>query len=92
MSDDKIQQIAKKYGVSAATVLVSYHVNNGVVVLPKSVTQKRISANKEVIWLSEDDMALLEGLAGQGKAQRINTPLWGFDLGFKDWYSTAAVH
>lgn len=54
--------------------------------LPKSVTEKRISSNREVIALSESDLALLDGLAAGGKAKRINTPKWGFDLGFDDWY------
>lgn len=86
MSDDEIQKIADKNGVSAATILISYHVNKGIVVLPKSVTEKRISSNKEVISLSEEDVAALDSLASKGKAKRINTPLWGFDLGFADWY------
>ena len=33
-----MEKIAKAHNVSAANVLVSYHVNKGVVVLPKSVT------------------------------------------------------
>ncbi|KAI8668540.1 hypothetical protein NCS55_00880200 [Fusarium keratoplasticum] len=86
MLDDEIQKIADKNGVSAATILISYHVNKGVVVLPKSVTEKRISSNKEVISLSEEDLAALDSLASKSKAKRINTPLWGFDLGFADWY------
>lgn len=89
MSDEDIQKIADKYNVSAATILISYHVNKGVVVLPKSVSEKRISSNKEVISLSKDDIAVLDSLASNGKAKRINTPLWGFDLGFDDWYGTA---
>ena len=86
MSDDEIKKIADKNGVSAATILISYHINKGVVALPKSVTQQRISSNKEVISLSNQDLAVLDGLAAKGKAQRINTPLWGFDLGFDDWF------
>lgn len=86
MSDPEIQQIAEKNGVSAATILISYHVNKGVVVLPKSVTEERISRNREVIPLSKEDLAVLDGLAANGKAKRLNTPLWGFDLGFADWY------
>lgn len=89
MSDDEIQNIAKRNNVSAATILISYHVNKGIIVLPKSVTEKRISSNKETISLSEGDLAVLDGLAAKGKAQRINTPLWGWDLGFDDWYSPA---
>jgi glycerol 2-dehydrogenase (NADP+) len=87
MSAPEIKKVAKKNNVSAATILISYHVNKGVVVLPKSVTEKRISSNKEVISLSKEDLAVLDGLAANGKGQRLNTPLWGFDLGYDDWYS-----
>lgn len=86
MSDPDVQRIAEKHAVSAATVLISYHVNKGAVVLPKSVTEERISSNKEVISLPKEDLDVLDGLAASGKAKRINTPLWGFDLGFADWY------
>jgi glycerol 2-dehydrogenase (NADP+) len=61
-------------------------VNKGVVVLPKSVSEKRILSNKEAIKLSPEDIEVLDGLAAKGKAKRINTPLWGNDLGFEDWY------
>lgn len=86
MSEPEIQQVADKYNVSAATVLISYHVCKGVVVIPKSVSEKRITSNRQVVALSEDDLKLLDGLAAKGKAKRINTPAWGFDLGFADWY------
>jgi len=87
MSDDVIQDIATKHDVSPATILVSYHVNKGTAVLPKSVSQKRISDNRRVIMLSEEDLSVLDNLAAKGKARRINTPLFGWDLGFDDWYS-----
>lgn len=86
MSDPAIQEIAQKNDVSPATVLISYHVNRGVVVLPKSIKEDRIMSNSQVIQLSRDDMDVLNGLAAQGKAKRINTPLFGWDLGFDDWY------
>lgn len=86
MSDPTIQELAKKNNVSAATVLISYHVNRGVVVLPKSIKESRIVSNGQVIPLSSEDMDVLNSLAAQGKAKRINTPLFGWDLGFDDWY------
>ncbi|KAF4119291.1 LOW QUALITY PROTEIN: glycerol 2-dehydrogenase (NADP+) [Geosmithia morbida] len=86
MSDSEIQKIADAKGVSPATILISYHVNKGTVVLPKSVSEKRIASNREVVKLSGDELAVLDGLAAAGKAKRINTPPWGFDLGFADWY------
>ena len=36
--------------------------------------------------LSADDLAILDSLAASGMAKRINTPFWGWDLGFDDWY------
>jgi len=86
MSDSVIQEIAKKNNVSAATILISYHINRGVVVLPKSITENRIISNGQVVALSDEDINVLNGLAAQGKANRINTPLFGWDLGFDDWY------
>ncbi|KAJ6024353.1 hypothetical protein N7540_005150 [Penicillium herquei] len=86
MSDPAIQEIAEKNGVSPATVLISYHVNRGTVVLPKSIKETRILSNSQVIFLSDEDMDVLNVLAAQGKAKRINTPLFGWDLGFDDWY------
>lgn len=86
LPDPEINAIANKYGVSPATVLISYHVNQGVVVLPKSVSPQRIIDNLKVIQLSKEDLSALNGMAAAGKAQRTNTPLFGWDLGFDDWY------
>jgi glycerol 2-dehydrogenase (NADP+) len=72
--------MAKKYKVSPATVLISYQVNRGCSVLPKSVTAARIEQNLRVIPISQDDMAALDSMAANGKQQRVNTPLWGHDL------------
>ncbi|KAJ0417661.1 NADP-dependent oxidoreductase domain-containing protein [Aspergillus carlsbadensis] len=85
-SDPAIREIARNHNVCPATILISYHVNRGVVVLPKSVNEDRILSNNQVISLSREDMDVLNGLAAQGKAKRINTPLFGWDLGFDDWY------
>lgn len=84
--DEAIKAIADKHGVSVATVLISYQVNRGVVVLPKSVTPSRIDSNKEIIKLNEDDMKKLDGLAASGKQQRFVSPPWGTDFGFSDLF------
>ncbi|WOO78232.1 Glycerol 2-dehydrogenase (NADP(+)) [Vanrija pseudolonga] len=90
MADSEIAAIATKNGVAPATILISYHVNKGAVALPKSVNPKRISSNKKVIRLSSEDITALDSLAAKGWAKRINTPLWGHDLGFDDWYGPGA--
>lgn len=85
-SDPEILKLSDKYNVTPATILISYHAHKGQVVLPKSVNKDRISNNKLVISIDKEDIVFLDSLAANGKARRINTPLWGFDLGFDDWY------
>ena len=72
--------------MTPATILISYQVNKGIVVLPKSVTASRITENLKTIKIDAEDIKTLDGLAAQGKQQRVNTPLFGWDLGFSDWY------
>ncbi|ORY25638.1 putative NADP(+) coupled glycerol dehydrogenase [Naematelia encephala] len=86
LSDPEIQEIADKHGVPLATILISWAVNRGTVVLPKSVTPSRIASNLKVVKLDADDMAKLDGMSEEGKWQRINHPPWGTDFGFSDWY------
>lgn len=56
--------IAEAHGVSVAQVLVRWNVQQGVVVLPKSVTPERIRSNIDVdgFSLSDDDLAAIAGL------------------------------
>ncbi|KFY16961.1 hypothetical protein V492_00970 [Pseudogymnoascus sp. VKM F-4246] len=86
LSDPEIVAMAEKYKVTPATILISYQVNRGCIVLPKSVTPSRIEDNLKVIHIAKEDMDFLESMAANGKQQRVNTPLWGHDLGFNDWY------
>ncbi len=80
LEDEDIAAVAKKNGVSPATVLISYQVNRGVIVLPKSVTAARIEQNLKVVALPKEDMDLLNSMAANGKQKRVNTPAWRSDL------------
>lgn len=96
LKDEDLLRIAKKNNVTPATILISYQVNRGIVVLPKSVTASRkscsvvprkmltlrsgITENLKTIKLSEEDMKTLNEMAANGKQQRVNTPLFGWDL------------
>ena len=45
VDDAKVQELARKMGKDAGQLLVSWGVQRGTVVLPKSVTEKRIKSN-----------------------------------------------
>jgi 2,5-diketo-D-gluconate reductase A len=59
-----IVDIAKKTGRTPAQVIIRWHLQHGVVVIPKSRNPERIRSNADVadFELSPDDMAALDGL------------------------------
>lgn len=80
LSDPELIKIAEKHSVSPATILISYQPARGIVVLPKSVSAGRIEQNLQLIELDESDLEVLNAMAAKGKQQRVNTPLFGWDL------------
>ncbi|GAA5915582.1 hypothetical protein JCM6882_006379 [Rhodosporidiobolus microsporus] len=84
LKDEDIVKIADKHGVSTGTVLISYQVARDVVVLPKSVTPKRIEDNFKIIRLDADDLQVLNNLY-KTKGKRFIKPDWNVPLGFPDW-------
>ncbi len=60
-----INEIAREHDVSAAQVIVRWHLQHGVVVIPKSAKPERIRSNADVgeLELSAEDMARLDGLS-----------------------------
>lgn len=59
-----IAGLARKYGRSAAQITLRWHLQNGLVVIPKSVTSSRIRANIDVFdfELSAEDMAAIDAI------------------------------
>ncbi|KAK5265706.1 hypothetical protein LTR99_008844 [Exophiala xenobiotica] len=87
LSDLDIASIAEKHKVSPANILISYHVSRGIVPLVKSTSPTRLKSNLQTVHLDDDDLKKLNELSEQpGKHKRYNTPLFGWDLGFDDWY------
>lgn len=77
LKDDVIVELADKYSVSPATILISWAVWRGTVVLPKSVTPSRIESNFKVIELADEDGKTLDGLAEKrGGPKRFINPPW----------------
>ncbi|KAI0435969.1 reductase-like protein [Xylaria telfairii] len=88
MKSEPVVKVAERKGVSAGTVLLSYHVARGATVLAKSVTESRIKANLEIVDLDADDLKILndysDALARDGKLERYVYPPFGIHFGFPD--------
>ena len=50
-----LADVAGRYGVTPAQVVLRWHLDHGVVVIPKSATPDRIAANFDVFGFSLDD-------------------------------------
>jgi len=61
-----LAKIAADHGVTPAQVVVRWHVDHQVVVIPKSVTPERIAANFDVLGfsLAEEELRRIDGLSG----------------------------
>ena len=54
----ELAQVAARYGRSPAQVVLRWHLQNGLVVIPKSVTPSRIAENLDVLDFDLDDDAM----------------------------------
>ncbi|KII94701.1 hypothetical protein PLICRDRAFT_33514 [Plicaturopsis crispa FD-325 SS-3] len=83
-----VTSIAKELGITPAQVIISWHVQRGTVVLPKSVTPSRVVQNFQISALPADAVAKLEEAAAAHPPERQVNPSesWGigFDV-FSDW-------
>ncbi|KAG8714117.1 hypothetical protein FRC09_017987 [Ceratobasidium sp. 395] len=77
--------IANELKINPAQVLISWQVQRGAVVLPKSVTPSRIEDNLQVFKLPDAQFQKLEKAAASHPPQRVVDPSksWGVDV-FED--------
>jgi len=64
LDQPKLVEIAEKYGKTVAQVILRWDIQNGVIVIPKSVKEHRIRENAGIFdfELSAEDMAVIDGL------------------------------
>ncbi|MGP3689377.1 aldo/keto reductase [Streptomyces sp. IBSNAI002] len=77
-----VTAIAAKHGRSAAQVVLRWHLRNGNVAIPKSVTPSRIRENLDVFGfeLDAEDAAALDALGAGSAARRIGPDPAVFDV------------
>src|SRR5699024_4794680 len=64
LSEETIQTLAKKHNKTAAQIILRWHIQEGSIVIPKSVTPTRIKENFTIFdfTLSDDDMEKISSL------------------------------
>jgi diketogulonate reductase-like aldo/keto reductase len=78
VDDATVQALAQKLNKDAGQLLISWGVQKGMVVLPKSVTPSRIRSNFQTFRLPENVITELDALE---RHKRFNFPVhWGVDI------------
>lgn len=64
LKDPVLNALAEKYGRTTAQIVLRWHIQRNVIVLPKSTHRDRIVSNREIFdfQLSQEDMARIQGL------------------------------
>ena len=67
LSDPVLREVADAHGVTPSQVVLRWHLEHGVVVIPKSSHRERIVANAQVTGfsLTPDEVARIDGLGGR---------------------------
>lgn len=64
LSDPTLAGIARKHGKSVAQIIIRWHLQEGLIVIPKSIHQERIAANLDVFdfELGPNDLEVIRGM------------------------------
>lgn len=76
IDNEVIIKIAEKYKADPGQILVSWAVQRGTIVLPKSVTEHRIVSNLKTVILSDQDFEELNNLHKKVGITRVVNPPW----------------
>jgi len=68
ITDATLEGIARKHGRSVPQVIIRWHLQEGLIVIPKSVHKERIAANLDVVdfELDRDDLGTINGMDSAG--------------------------
>ncbi|KAG7088909.1 hypothetical protein E1B28_012854 [Marasmius oreades] len=79
----EVKEIAAQTGLTPAQVIISWHVQRGTVVLPKSVTPSRVKENIQISMLPAEAFEKLEKAATSHKPSRGSDPSKSWSLDFE---------
>lgn len=79
-----VVELANKYNVSPADIIVNYCIAKRIVVLPRSSNIERIKAGYKLVKLEKSDVDSLDDYGIQNPKRYINDE-WGRNLGFDHW-------
>jgi 2,5-diketo-D-gluconate reductase A len=73
-----VRSIAEQHGKSPGQVVLRWHIQNGLVAIPKTATVARLSENLAIFdfELSDDEIALIDGL-NQGPGAAVDSDVFG---------------
>ncbi|KAG8527390.1 uncharacterized protein KY384_007542 [Bacidia gigantensis] len=82
LTDPDIGSLAQAYQKSPAQVLLSWAVQRGTSVVPKTVHEQRMIENRDLFRLTDEDMGRINDIAGKKGAVRFMDPRnhIGFDI------------
>ncbi|WPK24468.1 hypothetical protein PUMCH_001742 [Australozyma saopauloensis] len=76
IDNETIKTVAEKYHADPGQILVSWAVQRGTIVLPKSVTEHRIISNLKTVVLSDEDFETINNLHKKEGIKRVVNPKW----------------
>ncbi|KAK7747461.1 hypothetical protein SLS53_001716 [Cytospora paraplurivora] len=60
LTDESVQRVARKLGITEGQVVLSWGVQHGIVVIPKSENPERLKANISLVNLDDDDLKAID--------------------------------
>ncbi|CCH44420.1 Aldo-keto reductase family 1 member [Wickerhamomyces ciferrii] len=85
-----VKELASKYNTTVNAVLTSYHIQEGRIVIPKSINEQRIKDATVLVPLTKDELQQLHEF-GESNPKRFIAPDLGKTIGFKIWDQSSSV-